>query len=99
MNRSLFFALVALAFADLASAAGEDSACPQLTWTDTWANGRKGNINFTVPATFNKGWILTLTFDKEITNLHGYQGKNSKCNGTTGSFESSSYNANVTEGT
>jgi len=95
MNRSLQLTL-ALAFFSFASA--DDSACPQLTWTDTWPSGRKGVMNFTVPATFSDGWMLTLTFNKDINDLDGFEGTNSKCNGTTGSFESSTYNKNITEG-
>merc|ERR1712042_78882 len=95
MNRSLQLTL-ALAFFSFASA--DDSACPQLTWTDTWPSGRKGVLNFTVPASFSDGWMLTLTFDKEIKNFDGFEGTNSKCNGTTASFESATYNKNITEG-
>jgi len=98
MNSSLIFTLSALAILCMASA-DEDSACPQITWIDTWPNGRKGAISFTAPATFTNGWILKLTFDKDINQLHSYNGMNNQCNGTTGSFESESYNANITEGT
>merc|ERR1719489_599300 len=40
----------------------------------------------------------TLTFTEDITELNGYEGQNSKCNGTTGSFESESWDEKIKQG-
>merc|ERR1719376_1506400 len=44
--------------------------CPTLTWTDTWPSGRKGVIDFAVPANMS-GWVLTLTFTEDIKEFNG----------------------------
>ena len=61
--------------------------------SSSWSTGASGVLNFKVPET-TSGWTITVTFDKNVTGLHVWNGENEICIGKACTFKNKSWNKN-----